>query len=220
MRNRCWSAKLPWLAVACLIGSAPAVGKDAGGGTEPLDTFLQDVDSFSASFQQSLVDADDSIVETSSGSVHIKRPGQFRWTYEEPYRQELVADGANIWSYDVDLDQVIVKPQQEMLANTPATLLGGSRDVLDEFEVIDSSTDSRGTYWATLRPLDTDNGFTRVELGFDDGVLRRMIFADSLGQTTLIALSDVVVNEPVDDDLFRFAVPEGVDLVGEPLEAE
>ena len=184
-----------------------------------LENYLDNVKSLSASFEQSLVDADDVVVESSSGTVQIRRPGQFRWSYETPYAQELVADGRNIWSYDVDLEQVTVKPQDEMLANTPATLLGGSREVLDEFELIDSFTDSRDTVWLRLRPRNPDNGFTRVELGFDDGMLRRMIFADSLEQTTLIALLDVRVNEAIEDSVFSFEVPEHADLVGEPVPA-
>ena len=46
-----------------------------------------------------------------------------------------------------------------------------------------------------------------------------MIFADSLEQTTLIGLIDVRVNEAIDDSIFSFEVPEGVDLVGEPVSA-
>jgi outer membrane lipoprotein carrier protein len=182
-----------------------------------LENYLDNVQSLTANFEQSLVDADDIVIETSSGTVSIRRPGQFRWSYETPYAQELVADGLNIWSYDADLEQVTVKPQEQMLANTPATLLGGSREVLDEFDVVDGFTDERGTVWLRLRPRNPDNGFTRVELGFDEGMLRRMIFADSLEQTTLIALLDVRVNETLDDSIFEFVVPEGADLVGEPL---
>ena len=44
-----------------------------------------------------------------------------------------------------------------------------------------------------------------------------MLFGDNLEQTTLVALFDVVFNEPIADDVFRFVVPDGVDLVGEPV---
>ena len=202
--------------VLCVLG-LPSLADESG--LALLENYLENVRSLSAAFEQSLVNADDVVVETSTGTVHIRRPGQFRWSYETPYAQELVADGRNVWSYDVDLEQVTVKPQEQMLANTPATLLGGSREVLDEFEVIDSFTDSRDTVWLRLRPRNPDNGFTRVELGFDDGMLRRMIFADSLEQTTLIGLIDVRVNEAIDDSVFSFELPEDVDLVGQPVSA-
>jgi len=205
------------LAVALLACPALAVETAADDGLDLLEGFLDDVETMSADFEQSLVDANDVVVENSSGSLWIRRPGEFQWRYREPYEQLLVADGTNIWSYDVDLEQVTVRPQAEMLANTPATLLGGSREVLEEFHFVGSETDERGTVWLTLTPRNIDNGFTRVELGFDSGTLRRMIFSDSLEQTTLIALLDVEVNTSLDDELFRFSVPPGVDLVGQPL---
>lgn len=184
-----------------------------------LESFADDVQSLSATFEQSLLDANDVVIESSTGTVDIRRPGQFRWSYAEPYEQLLIADGLNVWSYDVDLEQVTVKPQAEVLANTPALLLGGSRQVIDDFEFVESFRE-RGTEWLRLRPRNPDNGFEEVELGFDEGVLRRMIFKDSLQQTTLIALFDVRLNQAQDDALFTFSVPPEVDLVGQPVVAD
>lgn len=205
--------------VVLLSGMATAFAAEADEGQTLLENFVNNVDSMSAGFEQSLVDANDTVIESYRGSVQIRRPGQFRWSYTEPYVQILVADGLNVWSYDVDLEQVTVKPQADILANTPALLLGGSRDVLDEFEFVETSRD-RGTVWVRLRPRNPDNGFSQVELGFDNGVLRRMIFADSLEQTTLIALLDVKTNQNIDDSFFEFRVPDDADLVGEPVVAD
>ena len=205
--------------LACTGALSGASADSADEGRALLDDFVENVQSLSASFEQQLVDADDVVVESSSGSVQIRRPGQFRWSYVDPYEQILVADGTNIWSYDVDLEQVTVKAQAEVLANTPALLLGGARSVMDDFDYIDSFKE-RETVWVRLRPKSTDNGFSQVELGFDDGVLRRMIFSDNLEQTTLIALLNVVINEPLDDALFSFDMPPGADLVGEPAVAD
>lgn len=185
-------------------------------GQQLIDNFVNNVSTMSARFEQQLVDADDIVVETSSGTVEIQRPGRFRWSYTEPYAQILLADGLNVWSYDVDLEQVTVKSQAEVLGSTPALLLGGSKDVLDEFEYIGSFTD-RGTVWVRLRPRNTDNGFTKVELGFTDEKLSRMLFSDNLEQTTLIALFDVSLNEAIDAERFQFSPPPGVDVVGVAL---
>lgn len=187
-------------------------------GEQLVRSFVNDIHSMSARFEQSLVDADDNVVEESSGNLEILRPGRFRWSYEEPYEQLLVADGLNVWSYDADLEQVTVKPQAEVLGNTPALLLGGAGDVLAEFERAESFED-RGSVWVRLVPRSEDSGFSSVDLGFTDGLLSRMIFIDSLGQSTLIALFGVVINEPLSEDRFVFALPANVDLVGTPLSA-
>lgn len=204
--------------LSCLLCGAGAHAQleDKDEGLVLLEDFLNNVITMSGRFEQQLVDASSAVIEESSGTLDIRRPGQFRWSYIEPYEQMLIADGVNIWSYDVDLEQVTVKDQSDALGSTPAILLGGSSDVLNDFDYIDSSSD-RGTVWVQLRPKDTENGFNKVELGFTDGDLTRMLFADNLEQTTLIALLDVRFNEPIDDQQFAFAPPAGVDVVGTPV---
>jgi len=188
-------------------------------GEELVNAFVNDVVTFSADFEQSLIDPDGRLLETTSGTLEIQRPGRFRWVYAEPYEQWLIADGTNIWSYDIDLEQVTVKPQAEALANTPALLLGGSGQAMDQFEHGGSFVES-GLTWVRLLPVDKDSGFRRVELGFDDGRLSRMVFLDNLEQTTVVVLKNVVVNEPIDAARFEFAVPDDVDVVGKPVAAK
>ncbi len=205
-----------------LIFLIPIIAADADSdadGRALVENFVRNIQTLKGRFEQSLVDADNQLVEESSGTLEIQRPGQFRWVYVEPYEQVLVADGLNVWSYDVDLAQVTVKPQAELLSSTPASLLGGSPDALEQFEYIGSFTD-RGTVWIRLRPKDRESGFNKVELGFDDGELTRMLFSDNLEQTTLIALFDVLLNGDIDADRFQFTLPDDVDVVGTPAKTD
>jgi outer membrane lipoprotein carrier protein len=182
-------------------------------GEKLVNDFLTDVITLEARFDQSLIDAEGAILERTSGTLEIERPSRFRWSYAEPYEQWLIADGLNVWSYDLDLEQVTVKPQADALANTPALLLGGSDAALEQFDFA-GTTIEEITTWVRLDPKNKDSGFNRVELGFIDGNLRRMVFFDNLEQTTLVALYDVTINEPIDATRFEFVVPEDVDLVG------
>ncbi len=200
----------------CLVQGAVAADSTESEGKILLDRFLNDVKTLSARFEQSLVDDNDVIVDESAGTVEIARPGRFRWANTKPYEQLLVADGINVWNYDADLMQVTVRPQQELLQNTPALLLGGSSDALADFDYIGSFSD-RDTVWVRLRPKDSKSGFERVELGFTEGQLSRMIFSDNLQQATLVALFDVVLNGEIAADRFEFSPPPGVDLVGVPV---
>jgi len=207
-------ALLPGLIGLTLLN--PVLAADANvDGQALVENFVRNIQTLRGRFEQSLVDADNQLVEESRGTLEIQRPGRFRWVYVEPYEQILVADGLNVWSYDVDLAQVTVKPQDEVLSNTPALLLGGSADALEQFDYVGSFTD-RGTVWIRLRPKDRDNGFTKIELGFKDGELTRMLFSDNLEQTTLIALFDVSLNGDIAADRFQFIAPDDVDVVGTP----
>lgn len=203
---------------ALLLVGQMAQGADEDPGRRYVDNFVADVVTFQGNFEQALLDADGQVIDKTTGTLEIQRPGQFRWSYIEPYEQWLVADGLNVWSYDVDLAQVTVKPQASALANTPALLLGGSADALEQFTYEESYVEA-DTTWVRLTPRNTESGFERVELGFLDGTLHRMVFFDNLEQTTLVALSEVSVNLPIDADRFNFVVPEGVDVVGVPAVA-
>jgi outer membrane lipoprotein carrier protein len=208
------------LLILCALaaGNAYAQARVDELGEKLVRDFLTNITTLEGRFEQSLIDAEGAIVETNSGTLEIERPSRFRWSYQEPYEQWLVADGVNIWSYDLDLGQVTVKPQKQALANTPALLLGGAEDALEQFDFAGTTIESVTT-WVRLDPKDKESGFNRVELGFIDSELRRMVFFDHLEQTTLVALHDVIVNEPIASARFDFVVPDDVDLVGTPATA-
>lgn len=196
-----------------------AAPQDADAGEQLVNSFVTDVITLQGRFEQALLDAAGDVIERSSGTLEIERPGRFRWSYADPYEQWLVADGLNVWSYDVDLAQVTVKPQADALANTPALLLGGGDEALQQFR-FDSATVEKGTTWVRMIPVDTSSGFERMELGFTGGQLMRMAFFDNLEQTTLVSLYEVVVNEPIDAERFTFEIPDDADLVGVPVVAD
>ena len=217
LKNHTVRINLSSLLLASVLIFASARAETTVDGEILLRHFLSEVETFEGRFEQSVVDADGDVLENSSGSLAILRPGRFRWGTVEPYEQRLVADGRNVWSYDVDLAQVTVKPQADALNSTPALLLGGGSDALEDFVIERSERDSAIT-WVGLTPRDTSSGFRRVELGFLDGTLSRMIFLDNLAQQTVVILSDVVVNGTIDESDFEFVVPDDADLVGTPIE--
>ena len=205
--------------VLLLARAAIADTSNTDEGARLVEVFVNDIVTLQGRFEQSLVDANGDVVEVTSGTLRIQRPGRFRWSYTEPYSQVLVADGLNIWSYDVDLAQVTVKPQQQALANTPALLLGGSKDALDQF-TNEGNYIEGDTTWVRMSPKNTESGFLRVELGFVNNTLNRMVFFDNLEQTTRVDLYDVKVDEPIEQAFFEFEAPIDVDVVGAPAVAK
>jgi len=81
------------LSAFCWLVVSTAV---AGPAREQLEAFIQDVDTFEANFEQTLYDEDSTPLQKSIGSVQIKRPGKFIWTYYTPDEQRIVADGGII----------------------------------------------------------------------------------------------------------------------------
>jgi outer membrane lipoprotein carrier protein len=202
-----FAAILAWFA---LTGVTLAEQTDAG---ESLRLFLGDVVSLKADFTQSLFTADSKTPQVSSGTLLIKRPGRFRWEYEQPALQLVVCDGGRIWMYDEDLEQVTVRPVDETLRGTPAMLLSGQATLDDTFEILKSYSDGE-LDWVDLKPRDGSPEFVSLSIALRQGILQRMELTDSLGQVTQVELDDIKVDAEVADDLFVFEPPPGVDVIG------
>ncbi len=197
-----------WLWAALLLLSAPA---SAATGVAQLNEFFNGLKTLKADFQQTVADAQFATPQSATGTLAISRPGKFRWDYREPYQQLIVADGKKVWIYDVDLEQVTVKSLGETLGNTPALLLSSDEPLERNFSLKDLG-DQDGLAWVELDPKDSDVSFSRIRLGFNGGVLRKMELLDNLGQTTLLSFKKVQRNPSLDAGLFRFAPPQGVDI--------
>ncbi|KPK52235.1 MAG: hypothetical protein AMS22_09555 [Thiotrichales bacterium SG8_50] len=74
--------------------------KQAPGGAEYLHRFFTTVNSVQAQFSQVVLDEALNTIQESAGTLYIERPNKFRWDYDAPFKQEIVADGKQIWVYD------------------------------------------------------------------------------------------------------------------------
>ncbi len=180
---------------------------------EYLTEYLQELGSYRAHFVQTVTDSDGGVREQSTGRFWLARPDQFRWEYQSPWPQLILTDGDRIWLYDEDLEQVTVRLVGELLARTPAGLLAGNTKMLDDYRI--SERVDEGSLLITLIPLAGRAEFSYIELQFVDEQLSGMRLEDQLGQLTLIEFTEVELNPSIDQGLFHFAVPAGVDVIDE-----
>jgi outer membrane lipoprotein carrier protein len=197
------------LALAALqVAGAAKTGRD------DLQRFFKDVQSFTAQFNQVVLDESLNMLQESSGTLWIQRPNRFRWNYVAPFEQQIVGDGNKIWVYDVELRQVTVRRMSGGLGNTPAILLAGRGTLDDDFEVKSLGTQGK-LDWLQLTPRSKDGGFEDIRVGFDKGKIRVLEMIDGFGQTTRIALRNAAENVDISPERFVFKVPPGVDVVRE-----
>lgn len=150
----------------------------------------------------------------SSGRFVFQRPGKFRWIYDKPYEQVIVADGQQLTLYDRDLNQVTIRKLQSALPSSPASILFGSNDFEREFDVSDAGARD-GLEWISAKPRAKDTPFARIEIGFRGGLPAAMLLVDSFGQTTQLTFSHVERNPKLEADAFRFTAPKGADVLTE-----
>ena len=179
-----------------------------------LELFLRDLNSMSAQFKQRVLDENGKLVEHSSGKFFLQRPGKFRWSYEQPYVQEIIGTSDRVWLYDSDLEQVSIKPIDDALGNSPALLLVSDRPLNKLFKVRDLG-EKHEMLWLELKPLNENGAFASFRIGLSDGSLRLMELMDNFGQRTQLAFASIRRNPELKPELFTFTPPPGADVIGD-----
>jgi len=200
------------LAGAVLATAAPA--QTPGPARAALEHFSTGLESLHAQFTQRVLNPDGSLSEEGKGETWLQRPNLFRWAYEGEFPELIVADGERVWLYDQSLEQVTVKPQSGLAADSPLMVLTDLSGLDGEFNVAELGDDS-GLALLELTSKNSDSQFERVLLGFAANTLKLMVLEDAFGNRTEIRFSSVERNAALDPSLFRFQVPEGVDVIGD-----
>ncbi|MGD8514009.1 MAG: outer membrane lipoprotein chaperone LolA [Granulosicoccaceae bacterium] len=196
----------------CLLASTAV---PAGAAKDSLLSFFSNVQTARAAFTQEVLDIERNVIQQSSGTMWLSRPGRFRWDYEKPYQQLIVADGERVWMYDVDLEQVTVRKVDNVIGNAPALLLSGNTPLEENFEIEEQPASDDGLLWVKLLPKQADTGFDSMLIAFRDETLQRMELRDSLGNLTRLVFTNMQRNPDIDEAQFVFTPPQGVDVIGE-----
>lgn len=194
----------------CLTASVAEAGAISS-----LKSFIQNARTVRAEFSQTVLDKNTRVVQRGSGVMQFERPGKFRWVYEKPYEQLIVGDGARIWFYDHDLNQVTVRKLDAAIGSSPAALLAGSGNIETDFDLEEIGLQG-DTEWLEARPKAKESTFEWVRLGFSrKGTLKAMELHDHFGQTTVLAFVGLEQNSRLAPELFRFNPPPGADVISE-----
>jgi len=194
--------------LAALLIFNPAFAADA---EHRLNAALKNLDNVTADFKQTLLDEDKKVIQNSRGTLAIQRPGKFAWIYKDPFEQQIVADGKELWIYDIELDQVTVKPMDSGLASAPIMILMKQNDVGEEF-IVSEVGQREYLYWIELKPVAKDLEYSQIYIGLEEGEIRAMELRDNFGQSTQIVFENLRVGVVHDPATFIFTPPEGVDV--------
>lgn len=201
------------LLLAAALGLLPAAAAAAAeaDAVAALRSFVREVHSGRAEFTQTVVSADGRRSRSSSGQFEFVRPDRFRFAYQRPFEQLIVADGRRIWIHDPDLQQVTVRPQTQALGATPAALLTGT-DIERDFDLA-ALPAREGLAWVQARPKQRYAGFELLRVGFAGRELAAIEIVDGFGQTTLLRFARFEAGIALPPATFRFTPPPGTALL-------
>ena len=206
--------KTSLLGLALLCGAAWADGLTA------LEQFLRSTQSGSTPFTQTVTSPlrqGETVArsKTSSGTFEFQRPGRFKFVYQKPFEQTIVADGQTLWLLDVDLNQVTQRSQSQALGSTPAALLASAPDLsaLKAEFTLEAAPEQDGLQWVLASPKTKDGQLKSVRVGFAGEQLAALDILDSFGQRSLIRFNGMQANAALPASTFQFKPPAGADVV-------
>ncbi len=221
------------------VESADTAKQEDTAGNEALGKILDGLEArysspgFTARFnQESILRAMD-IADSASGTLTIKRPGMMRWEYETPEPQTIVTDGEELWIYRPDDNQVMVGKAPAFFKNGKgAGFLSDMKLLREKFEIsldsgeknkylfagdaIDGSPEEKkGEYYLKLVPEDKNIDLAAIFLAVDKESFKidKIVTLNAYEDETKIGISDYRFGVDIANDLFRFSIPEGVDVL-------
>ena len=174
---------------------------------------------FSANFvQKSTIKAMD-ITDLATGKVYIKYPGMMRWEYEKPDRQIIITDADKLWIYRPEDNQV-------MTGNAPtffkdgkgASFLSDIRLIRQKFDIsLEQGKQGQSDlfYHLKLIPLEKTLGISMIGLMISKQTFNvlQVTTLNLYGDETRIDLINSAFGVDLDDSLFSFKIPDGVDVL-------
>jgi outer membrane lipoprotein carrier protein len=133
---------------ACLASSATAAPA-ANDIVDQVQNFYSKINSVTATFEQTVHNAQFGTDKTSTGTVWLKKPGKMRWDYVEKkdnkniLKKAFISDGSKLFDVEPGNKQVIKKDLTNNVMPVAVSFLYGKGDLKATFDAV---LDDSGTY--------------------------------------------------------------------------
>ncbi|WP_162846764.1 outer membrane lipoprotein chaperone LolA [Marinicella litoralis] len=206
-------ASLPLSAVADTSAEEVTQPPLVAGAKDPmvvLAAVRADLSTLKAEFTQYELTQSNKKVDINSGTVWMATPSQFRWQYVDPIEQLIVADGSQVWVYDEDLEQVTVKQQNNNL--NPIYVIINDELSQQHYDIRYVTTDKQ-IDWISLTPREESEDVKYVWLAVENNAISTIKVFNTYDQIMVFEFAQIEKNPDLDQQLFQFTPPEGVDVI-------
>jgi outer membrane lipoprotein carrier protein len=148
--------------------------------------------------------------ETYAGAFYIKKPSGIMWEYKAPRDEKVIINGTDTWIYKKSQKQAVkTRFSKEAYSQVPIALLNDLENLRADFDI-------------TLMEQDTLNLKPKHQMGFIREIIlktnsknfpvKMLEIFDAYGNKITIALTGIKTNSGLDDSLFTFTPPPGVEV--------
>jgi len=218
--------KFIWLAVVGIL----VVSSDASSGGS-LDSVIVNIQKsydaikdFKAQFvQESVVKSWNARqVQKAEGSVYFKKEGKMFWDYQTPTPQQIISNGKILWFFEPEDEQVTVTEVTDGLqSQISADLLNGNAQLTRDFKVTEITKEEdvqAGTIVLELIPRASQNNLSKIIMRLNSKNFRiyQTEVYDLFENLTRITFSQIQIDTNLNDSLFTFTPPSGVEILSPP----
>ncbi len=201
--------------ITAVVSYAQAPLLEKTSAADQLAEQLNAINSLQAAFTQTIVDEDGALLQKTLGKLSLARPNKLYWKTHSPYEYLMITDGDVLWRYDMDLDQLHRQSLADELHNTPAALLmSDTAEIAKQYQITLLPVEAKSNEQRyRLVPVLAQSSFSEIIFTFNEKTVTKIEMVDNLAQRTVIELTDIRINQAIDDKLFEFTIPSGVDVI-------
>ncbi|MDP5144557.1 outer membrane lipoprotein chaperone LolA [Rheinheimera baltica] len=174
---------------------------------QTLQRKLATINTFSASFEQQVFDAQRQLLQQGKGQLVLKQPAKFRFETTEPEPNVFIGHGETLWFYNELLEQLTIFDAATEVNRTPFVLLTSTDPQLWQQYVVSEQGEQ-----FVIASKDNTSAVQQLTLSFSAGALSRMQVLDINQQLSEFNFTLVQLNNEIDDSLFKFVPPEFTDI--------
>ncbi|ABE55028.1 outer membrane lipoprotein carrier protein LolA [Shewanella denitrificans OS217] len=196
------------LGASALLTSTACVADDAA----KLRGKLAQVDSLHAAFSQQVTDINNKLIQQGQGVFALAYPSKFYWHLVEPDESLIVADGTDLWVYNPFAEEVTVMDVSQAVEASPIALLVHRDEETWSLYHVEQASATGDTSCFNILPKTLKANVVAVSVCFKGKQLTDFNLTDSQGNLSRFALSAQRQVKSDEIQLFKFALPENVDI--------
>ena len=172
------------------------------------------MNSFSASFKQTLKHAEAGTTEDRSGNLIFQKPLRVRWETQEPNAELLVVTDTDVWNYFPDEAVVYKNPVSTIQDSRNMISVITGQSSLDKDFTVEPEADADGCKTFRLYPKEPTPNMTEVQILVDPKtfLLKRVAITDFYNNINTILFESIKTGASPKPDDFSFTPPPGTTI--------
>ncbi len=182
--------------------------------TAEIQKTYDSIKTFKADFTQTLTNAASKEQEVRTGKIIFKQPSLLRWESVKPEKELLIVGESVVWDYFPE-DELALKYRTKQLFNSKTMIkfISGKAKLEEDF-VVENQGNENGLIKLKLLPLEPETGLVLAFVWVDPvkKMMAKTLVVDFYGNGNEVSMTNIEIDPEVDDAMFEFTPPKGVDV--------